>query len=336
VVLATLSVLRTNALGTGIGAFEAVAGSAVGFVVGSLIMIGVGDGPAVLWVALPIVVFVAVYAPRQISFLAGQAAFTVLVVVLFNVVQPSGWRVGLVRFEDVAIGCGVSIAVGILFWPRGAAAALGRALSDAFDAGSRFLEDVFTNIAITGNAGDITGSAAAATQAHLRLDDAARQFIAERGSKPISLDELRHLLMGATGLRLASLSLVSFAPLDLTTDGPPGPELRRAAQSVVEVCDAAQQWFAEVGQDLVRGASELPPLVEDLDRIRPWLQAAAAEAARSHAHQHIREVVRLVWATRVLATLQMLAAELGPGATRLAQAAGRHPGRLRRLTYRVR
>ena len=42
VVLGTLSVLRSNALGTGATALRAVGGTAVGFVVGSAIMIGVG------------------------------------------------------------------------------------------------------------------------------------------------------------------------------------------------------------------------------------------------------------------------------------------------------
>ena len=63
----------------------------------------------------------ASYAPLRISFLAGQAGFTVFLAILFNIVQPTGWRVGLVRVEDVAIGCGVSLVVGFLLWPRGAA-----------------------------------------------------------------------------------------------------------------------------------------------------------------------------------------------------------------------
>ena len=43
VVLGTLSVLRSNALGTGATALRAVGGTAVGFVVGSAIMIGIGS-----------------------------------------------------------------------------------------------------------------------------------------------------------------------------------------------------------------------------------------------------------------------------------------------------
>ena len=53
------------------------------------------------------------------------------IAVLFNLLAPVGWRVGVVRIEDVAIGCAVSFAVGILFWPRGVASVVGDDLADA-------------------------------------------------------------------------------------------------------------------------------------------------------------------------------------------------------------
>ena len=75
-------------------------------------MIGVADHSVLLWVLLPLAVLVSGVAPSMISFVAGQAAFTVVVIILFNIIEPVGWRVGLTRIEDVAIGCGVSIVVG--------------------------------------------------------------------------------------------------------------------------------------------------------------------------------------------------------------------------------
>ena len=83
-------------------------------------MIGIGTHEAVLWAVLPFAILLAAYAPRAISFAAGQAGFTVVLFVLFNIIQPVGWRVGLVRVEDVAIGFAISLGVGLLFWPRGA------------------------------------------------------------------------------------------------------------------------------------------------------------------------------------------------------------------------
>src|SRR5205807_2288626 len=124
VVLGTLSVLRSNALGTGRSILSALAGTAVGIVIGALLVIAIGTHQGVLWAVLPVAVLLAAYAPRAISFAAGQAGFTVVLFVLFNLIQPSGWKVGLVRIEDVAIGFAISLGVGLLFWPRCAAAPL--------------------------------------------------------------------------------------------------------------------------------------------------------------------------------------------------------------------
>ena len=75
VVLGTLSVLRSNALGTGSTALRAVGGTTVGVVFGSAIMIGVGGHSVLLWALLPVAVLVSGIAPSMISFAAGQAGF---------------------------------------------------------------------------------------------------------------------------------------------------------------------------------------------------------------------------------------------------------------------
>ena len=80
-------------------------------------------------------------APTAISFAAGQAAFTITLLILFNLLVPGGWKLGLVRVEDVAIGGAVSLAVGLLFWPRGAGADLGRALGRAYVDSSGYLAE---------------------------------------------------------------------------------------------------------------------------------------------------------------------------------------------------
>jgi uncharacterized membrane protein YccC len=139
VVLGTLSVLRSSALNTGQNALRAVLGTAAGVVVGGLIVVPIGSDTDLLWFLLPVAILVAGVAPAAISFAAGQAGFTVVLVILFNIIQPVGLKVGLLRIEDIAIGCGVSIVVGLLFWPRGAAAALRTAIAEAYADASRYL-----------------------------------------------------------------------------------------------------------------------------------------------------------------------------------------------------
>ena len=137
--LGTLSVLRSNALSTGQNVVRALLGTTGGFIVGGALVALIGTNTTVLWVLLPFVVLIAGLAPATISFAAGQAAFTLTLLILFNILAPAGWQIGLVRIEDIALGGAVSLAVGLLFWPRGAGAALGKALSEAYADSARYL-----------------------------------------------------------------------------------------------------------------------------------------------------------------------------------------------------
>jgi hypothetical protein len=210
VVLGTLSVLRTNAASTESTALRALGGTVLGFVLGALLLLGIGTSPAALWTALPIAVAVAAYAPGALPFTIGQAAFTIVVLVLFNLLAPAGWTVGLLRVEDVAIGCAVSLAVGILFWPRGAGALVGDDLADAFRGGAAYLTQAVDSALGTRPAPPDAG--ATAVTAGIRLDEALRGFLAEQGAKRVSKEDLWMLVMASMRLRLTAYSLAGLRP----------------------------------------------------------------------------------------------------------------------------
>ncbi len=212
VVLGTLSVLRTNAASTESTALRALGGTAVGFAVGALLLLGIGTSTPVLWAALPIAIAVAAYAPGTLPFVFGQAAFTVLVVVLFNLLVPVGWKVGLLRIQDVAIGCAVSLVVGVLFWPRGAASVVGDDLADAFRRGSAYLSQA-VDWAL-GTRHDPPDAGTAAVTAATRLDEALRGFLAEQGAKRLSKQDLWMLVMATMRLRLTAYSLAGMQAPD--------------------------------------------------------------------------------------------------------------------------
>jgi uncharacterized membrane protein YccC len=87
-----------------------------------------------LYIALlGLVICGAVYAARAGGMVAGQAAFTVLVVVLFSLLVPSGWTLALVRVQDVVAGALVGVAIGLIAWPRGAGGQLPGAVADVID-----------------------------------------------------------------------------------------------------------------------------------------------------------------------------------------------------------
>jgi Fusaric acid resistance protein-like len=215
IVLGTLSVLRTNATSTGSTAWRALAGTTVGFAVGAALLIGIGTAPRSLWVALPLAILVAAYAPGTMPFAIGQAAFTVTIVVLFNLLSPVGWQVGLLRVEDVAIGCAVSLVVGLLFWPRGAAAVVAGDLADAFRDGAAYLTQ-----AVDWALSELTvppAATAAAVAAATRLDDALRGFLAEQGSKRVRKEDLWTLVMATARLRLTATTLAGLRDVEVAT-----------------------------------------------------------------------------------------------------------------------
>jgi uncharacterized membrane protein YccC len=209
VLLGTLSVLRSNALNTGQNALRALGGTLAGSLIGTGLLQLIGHHGTLLWFLLPVAVFVAGIAPAAISFAAGQAAFTVALVILFNIGQDPDWHIVLLRIQDIALGCAVSVLVGLFFWPRGAAAAVDRALSAAYADSARYLADAVEYAASRCSIGCIPtdapleASRQAAASAR-RLDDAFRSYLAERGAKPVPLSDMTTLVTGIVGLRLAS------------------------------------------------------------------------------------------------------------------------------------
>jgi uncharacterized membrane protein YccC len=208
VVLGTLSVLRTSATSTGATAWRGLAGTLVGFIVGAALLIAIGTNPDALWAVLPVAVLVAAYAPGTTPFTVGQAAFTVTIVVLYNLLAPVGWTVGLLRIEDVAIGCAVSLVVGMLFWPRGVSGVVGDDLADAFRSGAAYLtqavEWALSELMVPPSAALTAASTA------VRLDDAMRGYLTEQGSKRLRKEDLWTLLNAASRLRLTAYSLAGL------------------------------------------------------------------------------------------------------------------------------
>jgi uncharacterized membrane protein YccC len=271
IVLGTLSVLRTNAAATGATVLRALAGTVVGFAVGSALMLAIGTNPTTLWIVLPIVVLVASYTPGTAPFAVGQAAFTITVIILFNLLVPAGWKVGLVRVQDVVIGCAVSLVVGVLFWPRGAGAAVGDDLADAFRAGAAYLtQAVDWALGLRPAAPD---TAVAAASAGIRLDDALRLYLAEQGTKRMDKHDLWLLVLGTTRVRLTAASLAGLcaycpAIVPSAPDGHPD-QVGRLRHLAADLADFYQRIAAQLGpprrDEATPAAVPVPPGLDGLD-----------------------------------------------------------------------
>jgi uncharacterized membrane protein YccC len=261
VVLGTISVLRSSALATGTTVVEALTGTLIGIVVGGLIVWAIGDATWLLWTIFPFAVLLGAYSPRAISFTAGQAAFTIVIVVLFNLLNPVGWSVGLIRIEDVAIGCAISLVTGFLLWPRGAADVLRESIGGAYETAARYLDTSIASMLGAPRAAPIEPLAMEASEAALRLDETVREYLAENGSARRDLDALARLTGGATRLRRAARlmhdasGLAPLAPLDRHE-----PWVAAACGPFDASWQARTSWFEGFGKAIAAGHE--PPAPE--------------------------------------------------------------------------
>jgi uncharacterized membrane protein YccC len=330
VALGTLSVLRSNALGTGATALRAVAGTVAGFAIGTAIMLGIGGHTGALWFLLPLAVLVAGAAAPVLSFTAGQAGFTVFVIILFNILVPAGWKVGLVRVEDVVLGCAVSVVVGLLFWPRGATAAFGQALCDAYRTGSRALVTAVDRLASPGLDVPWQQADSRSMASYHRLEEAYRQFLAERGAKVIPLSTATHLLTGASRLGLAAHALATLPVHSLQMGEQPAADISPASAAVAvaqaEVQRAAHRadaWYDSFGAMLGGEHEQLPPAEHDHAELRGHLVRAFDLASEEHDAARVRMALRLLWADEYLDDEQESQRDLADVAQPLAAQARR-------------
>jgi uncharacterized membrane protein YccC len=248
VVLGTMSVLRSSALATTATIAWALLGTLAGIVLGGLIVVAVGGDRGVLWAVLPVAVLFAAYAPQAISFAAGQAAFTLTVLVLFNLIEPAGWRVGLVRVEDIAIGAAVSLFVGVLAWPRGTTAILRRAIGSAYLGAAHHLDATIAALLGEGEQAQANVAAREAFDTAQLLDAAVRDYIATRTSVHGSLRDLTILTTGAGRVRrVARLLQDANVFLRLTPVGEGMPRLARARDALDVERHARCDWYESLG-----------------------------------------------------------------------------------------
>jgi uncharacterized membrane protein YccC len=307
VILGTLSVLRSNALNTGQNALRAIAGTLIGFIVGAGIVELVGTNVTLLWFLFPVALLIAGFAPTAISYAAGQAGFTLTLVILYNIVQPVGWRVGLVRLEDIAIGTAVSAGVALLFWPRGAAAELGAALHDAYTSSVEFLSTAASGAqrALTRTpspqSSDDRERASAASR---RLDDAFRTYLSERGAKPVPLSNIATLVSGVSTLHFSADAVADLWERHANDE----QGWREARERLNDASTSIVEWYDEFATRFEgeNSSKDLSPQVSNDSEV---IRAVREQLTRTR-DPDLAEAVRILWTADYLVATQRLEASV--------------------------
>lgn len=305
VVLGTMSVLRSNAMTTGATIERALLGTFLGIVAGGLLVVLLDESRTALWALLPFACGLAAYAPRAVSFTAGQAAFSMTVLILFNLLEPAGWQVGLVRIEDVAIGAVISLAVGVLLWPRGASAVLRRSIGDGYERAGAYLQGTID--ALLGGARQPPADLAdAAFRSGQVLDATVRDYLAERGSSGGALGELGVLSTGARRIRsiarlLEGGRLGHLRPIDERL-----PHVAAAAADLRADTHRRCAWYAGFGRAIADGGAVPVP--------EPGRDLAPDRLLFEDGNDGVLDGLAIAWThrhLRVLRELEPLLAEAG-------------------------
>lgn len=258
VALAVLSVLRSSAASTSVTALQAVGGTLVGFLVAALITFALKGDTTVLWWLVAPMAFLAGYAPGAISIAAGQFAFTILVVFLFNILDPDGVMTAVVRLEAVSLGAVTAVVVGLLLWPRGARAALARSVARVY------------RVAAEGIGVGIAGSDADRQSAAARLEAAVERA---NGAFAVALGEHGEHVNGAAWSTLARPAAETHALLCGLMPALPAPT-PSGCNAAVEV---VHRQAAAVSDELGAVADQLESAGESAPPTRSPDQTAALE-----------------------------------------------------------
>ena len=199
---------------------------------------------------------------------------------MFNILKPSGWHVGLIRVEDVAIGCAVAVVVSFLLWPRGVATTARAAIDGATGQYLHYLEVVVDRLLratdSSANA-DVTKHRDLSVVAYRTADDAARQYLSESGGPTDERTPMLRAFGYATRLRLVADSIADL-PLPPDPDG--HPRLRAVVRRHTEKIRTGHTMHADGGAGIAEDAvsalrADTADLPLDMTTARPLIGACA-------------------------------------------------------------
>jgi uncharacterized membrane protein YccC len=270
VLFATLSVVRTSAPTTGASALQAVLGTVIGFAIAVPLLLAIGTSGELHLYVLPIVMVVGLLA-GSINLVWGQAGFTVLVLVLFDLVDPIGWEIGLVRVVDVALGAAVGVLIGLAAWPRGATGQLAQSLADAIKAGGNLVAATMERRLRPVSPEHLSRLRSRARAKTLRADGVLAVFLTERPKN------VEHVAIWEQMSVFAHTRWYGAEMLARQSVAPPPPEAADLVDALAKRVNELDAAHAAVAAAIAR--REPPPPVRapiDIERLGPESRQLAA------------------------------------------------------------
>ncbi|HEX6489867.1 MAG TPA: hypothetical protein VF002_00685 [Gaiellaceae bacterium] len=178
-----------------------------------------------------------------------------------------------------------------------------------------------------GYSADLARTGWAAEGALERLDDAFRQYLAERSATQVNVEDVAALVAGAWRVRRAAQSLRALERMA------GGRRLQACGQHLVRELHALQSWYVAFGYALVNRRPVPPPHIRDPEGASGLL-ACVREKTRGEDKASLHAALVLLLASQHLENLWRLEAHLGERAN-AASAGSRDLGPLRKLRLRL-
>jgi hypothetical protein len=219
----------------------------------------------------------------------------------------------------------VSLVVGVLFWPRGAAAALRQALAEAYADGAGYLA---STVRFGMSRGDqsmpvpplLASDAARAAAASRRLDDAFRTYLAERGAKRLPLADVASLVTGVVGVRLEADAVLDLWRAD---DGQTGGDGAAARQEILDTAERVTGWYDGLATTIITGGELPQPLAHDKTADGRLVRAVRRDLLGNDGRASAT-AIRMIWTGDHLDVVRRLqAAIISPALAPAGQPAGR-------------
>jgi hypothetical protein len=300
VVLGTLMVLRSGVNDTTATALQALRGTIIGFAVAVPLAYAANGNDTLLWVLLPFVVFLSAWAPGAVGLGSGQAAFTVFVVVLFNLAAPSGAQTAVLRLETVATGIVVAVVSGFVFWPRGPQASVGPIAGRLYRASAATVRAVSAErLGLTGANDGLGRARHELVAAREQLEETLQELAADRRSD-VALTDRVAMLTPPSLVRAGDWSRtdLGLGTIDRSEGRPvtPPPELEAEAFEVAARFDA-------VADALEHPQAPAPPVPPGAGLSATSSSRIDEGAAPSAEGRDAAEFLRLVWLWTWLTTV---------------------------------
>ncbi len=143
-----------------------------------------------------------------------------------------------------------------------------------------------------------------------RLDDALRQYLAERGSKHVALEKVTTLTNGAARLRLAgeAIARMQQGENSAAADGLDAP-----ARLLASRADDVTGWYQTLASVLSGVAADVPPVgppVRTGDDDESFLDVLIPSVRGCGDAQRARDAQRLLWSAQYLGDVNLLRGEL--------------------------